>query len=82
MKYSTYDMQFSNHQYKLNRRHAIWVEFLQAYNFIIKHKAGVHNVVLDALSRKHALLTSMQFKVVGFEMVNELYEKDADFGEI
>ena len=58
------------------------MEFLQAYNFTIKHKAGVHNVVADALSRKHALLTSMQVKVVGFEKVKELYEKDAHFGEI
>ena len=75
-------LKFINHQDKLNRRHATWVEFLQAYNFTIKHIAGVHNVVADTLSRKHALLTSMQVKVVGFEMVKEIYEKDANFGEI
>ena len=75
-------LKFINHQQKLNKRHATWVEFLQAYNFTIKHKASVHNVVADALSRKHVLLTSMQVKVVGFEMVKELYEKDVDFGEI
>ena len=75
-------LKFINHQLKLNRRHETWVEFLQAYNFTIKHKVGVHNVVEDALSRKHALLTSIQVKVIGFEMVKELYKKDADFGEI
>ena len=32
---------FINHLHKLNRRHATWVEFLQVYNFTIKHKAGV-----------------------------------------
>ena len=63
-------------------QHATWIEFLQACNFTIKHKAGVHNFVVDSLSRKHALLTSMQVKVVRFEMVKELYEKGADFGEI
>ena len=57
-------LKFINHQHKLNRRHATWVEFLQAYNFTIKHKAGVHNVVADALSRRHALVTSMQVQVV------------------
>ena len=75
-------LKFINLQHKLNRRHATWVEFLQAYNFTIKHKAGVHNVVADALSRRHALVTSMQVQVVGFDVLKELYEEDADFGEI
>ena len=75
-------LKFINHQHKLNRRHATWVEFLQAYNFTIKHKAGVHNVGANALSRKHALVTSMQVQVVGFDALKEQYEEDADFGEI
>ena len=58
------------------------MEFLQAYNFIIKHKEGVHNVVVDALDRRHALVTSMQVQVVGFDVLKELYEEDADFVEI
>ena len=49
------------------------------YNFTVKHKLGVHNVVTDALSRKHALVTSMQ---VRFNVLKELYEEDAGFGEI
>ena len=75
-------LKFINNQHKLNRRHVTWVEFLQAYNFTIKHKAGVHNVVADALSRKHALVTSMQVQLVGFDVLKELYKEDADFGEI
>ena len=34
-------LKFINHQHKLNRRHATWVELLQVYNFTIKHKVGV-----------------------------------------
>ena len=61
MLYSDHEaLKFINHQHKLNRRHATWVEFLQAYNFTIKHKAGVQNVVVDALSRKDSILTTMQ----------------------
>ena len=75
-------LKFINHQHKLNRRHATWVEFLQAYNFTIKHKASLHNDVADSLSRRHALVTSMQVQVVGFDVLKELYEEDADFGEI
>ena len=43
------------------------------YNFTIKHKAGVHNVVVDALSRRHALVTSMRVQVVRFDVLKELF---------
>ena len=78
----TYQKKFINHQHKLNKRHAAWVEFLQSYNFTIKHKSGVQNVVADALSRKHSLLSAMEVKVVGFETFKDLYENDVDFGSI
>ena len=58
------------------------MEFLQAYNFTIKHKAGVQNVVADALSRKHSLLSTMEVKMVGFEILKELYAADPYFGSI
>lgn len=66
-------------QQKINRRHASWVEFLQAYPFLIKHKSGKQNSVADALSRRHVLLTNLQTKVVGFETIKELYQDDPDF---
>ena len=72
-------LKFINHQHKLNRRHATWVEFLQAYNFTIRHKVGVQNVMANALSRKRLLLSSMQVRVIGFETFKELYENDANF---
>ena len=58
------------------------MKFLQVYNFTIKHKAGVQNVVVDALSRKYTLLSSMQVKVVGFEILKDLYENDDDLSKI
>ena len=68
-----------NSQQKINRRHAVWIEFLQPYPFLLKHKAGVQNTVADALSRRHALLSTLQTKVVGFETIKELYQDDPDF---
>lgn len=66
-------LKYINGQHKLNSRHAKWVEFLQAYTFLIKHKSGIQNQVADALSRRHSLLVTMQVKVLGFEVLKELY---------
>ncbi|XP_071708698.1 uncharacterized protein [Rutidosis leptorrhynchoides] len=48
-------LKYINGQHKLNPRHAKWVEFLQMYSFVSKHKAGTSNVVADALSRRYSL---------------------------
>ncbi|GKV27101.1 hypothetical protein SLEP1_g36308 [Rubroshorea leprosula] len=71
-----------NSQQKISHRHAAWSEFLQAYPFLLKYKSGVQNRVADALSRRHALLTSLQMKVTRFEVIKELYEDDPDFSNI
>ena len=35
-------------QGKLNRRHAKWVEFIESFPYVIKHKKGNENVIADA----------------------------------
>ena len=49
---------------------------------MIKHKAGVQNVVADALNRKYTLLSSMQVNVMGFDILKDLYENDDDLSMI
>ena len=75
-------LKYINGQHNLKPRHAKWVEYLQAYSFSIKHKAGALNKVADALSRRHMLLSTMQVQVVGFETFKELYSDDSDFATI
>ena len=58
-----------------------WVEFLQSYTFVLKHRSGRSNRVVDALSRRKLLLTTMQVEVVGFEELKNLYPEDPDFYE-
>ena len=58
-----------------------WVEFLQSYIFVLKHKSGKINRVADALSQRHILLTEMQIEVVGFKELKNLYPDDLDFSE-
>jgi len=72
-------LKYLNSQKKLNSRHDRWVEFLQDYTYILKHKAGVENRVADALSRCRALLSVMNTEVVGFEKIKDIYDSCPDF---
>ena len=58
-----------------------WVEFLQSYTFVLKHRSGKSNRVADALSRRQLLLIVMQVEVVGFDELKNLYPKDPEFSE-
>ena len=69
-------------QDKLNRRHAKWMEFIETFPYVIKYKKGKENVVADALSRRYALLTTLDSKFLGFEFIKELYESDNDFSNM
>ena len=75
-------LKYLHAQHKLNSRHAKWVEYLQSFSFVIKHKSGKANQVADALSRRHLLLNMMQAKVLGFDIVKSMYKDDIDFGRI
>ncbi|KAI4340765.1 hypothetical protein MLD38_025572 [Melastoma candidum] len=75
-------LKYINGQHKLSRRHAKWIEFLQAFSFLLKHKPRVKNVVADALSRKMTLLSAMETKLIGFEYLKDLYKDDEDFRRI
>jgi hypothetical protein len=44
-------------QGKLNRRHAKWIECIEFFPYVIKHKKGKENVIADAL------LTQLDFKI-------------------
>ncbi|GJZ29910.1 reverse transcriptase domain-containing protein [Tanacetum coccineum] len=43
-------LKYINGQHKLGPRHAKWVEYMQAFSFVIKHKAGSQNQVADAVT--------------------------------
>uniref|UniRef100_A0A7N2M5G4 Reverse transcriptase n=1 Tax=Quercus lobata TaxID=97700 RepID=A0A7N2M5G4_QUELO len=68
-------------QHKLNKRHARWVEFIETFPYVIRYKQGKENVVTDALSRRYALLSTLDAKLLGFEHIKELYAEDHEFCE-
>ena len=69
-------------QGKLNRRHAKWVEFIEAFPCVIKYKQGKENIVANVLSRRYALVSTLNAKLLGFESVKELYASDDDFASV
>jgi hypothetical protein len=81
--YTDHDSLWHIHsQKKLNTRHARWVDYLQQFTFVLRHKAGSKNRVADALSRRAHMLTSLTVRVTGFEELKHCYPNDPDFGLI
>lgn len=63
----------------MNKRHAKQVEYLKQFSYVIKYKKGNTNVVVDALSRRHALLVTLGSQILGFDDLKDLYENDETF---
>jgi hypothetical protein len=63
-------------QAKLNKHHAMWVEFIETFPYIIKHKNGKDNVIANALSRRYTMLSQLDHKFFGLESIKELYATD------
>jgi hypothetical protein len=70
-------------QAKLNKHHAMWVEFIETFPYTIKHKKGKakgkDNVIADVLSRHDTMLSLLDHNFFGLELINELYATDFDF---
>ena len=72
-------LKFLKAQHKLNRRHPQWMEFLEPFLYVVKYKQDNENVVADALCHRHALLSTLTTKLLGFEYLKDLYASDIDF---
>ena len=42
-------LKFINYQRKLIEKHTQWIECLQDSSFVLKHRSGIENIVVDAL---------------------------------
>lgn len=52
-----FSLKFLHSQKSISRMHARWIQFLQRFDFVIKHTPSNTNKVADALSRKGTFLT-------------------------
>lgn len=48
---------------------------------MLKHMLGRSNMIVDALSRRPLLLSTIIMEIVGLEEMKRLYEEDLDFVE-
>ena len=55
------------------------MEFIEAFPYVIRYKQGKENVAADALSRRYALISTLDAKLLGFEHIKDLYADDRDF---
>jgi hypothetical protein len=69
-------------QSNLNHRHAKWVEFIESFPYVIKHKRGKENVIVDALSRRYSMLSQLDFKIFALETIKEQYMFDPNFKDV
>nr|GEW14933.1 hypothetical protein [Tanacetum cinerariifolium] len=75
-------LKFINRQHKLKPYHAKRVEFILDFSFVIRHMVGSDNQVVDALSLRHSLITTMYILVQGFDSFRGLHYDDPDFRKI
>ncbi|XP_026453905.1 uncharacterized protein LOC113355294 [Papaver somniferum] len=71
-----------NSQENLSFRHGKWDGYLQEFTFVLKHKAGSQNQVVNALSRRSLFLNTMRTEVLDFDSYSDLIKIDPYFTEI
>ena len=77
-------LQYLHSQTKLQqRRHYRWMGFLQRFHLVIRYKMGIHNKVVDMLSRPILnASTILKHASVLHETYIEKYAQDIDFKDV
>jgi hypothetical protein len=55
---------------------------MESFPYVIKHKKGKENIIVDALSRIYTLLTQLDYKIFGLETIKHQYIHDGDFKDV
>jgi hypothetical protein len=55
---------------------------LESFPYVIKHKKGKDNVIVDVLSRHYTMLSQLDFKKIVLETIKEQYLHDVEFKDV
>jgi len=55
---------------------------MESFPYVIKYKKGQVNVVVNALSRRFALISMLNARLMGFEQMKEQYVNDSYFANV
>jgi hypothetical protein len=69
-------------QNNMNHRYAKWVEFIESFPYIIRHKKGKDNIIADTLSRRYTLFSQLDCRIFGLKSIKEQYALDPDFKNV
>lgn len=58
------------------------MEFITSFPFVIHYKQEKENIVVDTLSQKYTLISTLSKKLLGFKHMKELYMYDVDFAYV
>ena len=75
-------LKFLESQKNINKMLTRWLNFLQKFNFTIKHKTSKSNRIVDVLSKRATLLSTMASRVIAFDALKETYAIEDDFSTI
>ncbi|GKB12788.1 putative nucleotidyltransferase, ribonuclease H [Tanacetum coccineum] len=64
---------------KVSQIHGRWLAFLEKFTFVVKHKTGISNRAIDALSRRSGLLVTIQVDVPGLDVIRDMMTVDPYF---
>ncbi|XP_078433680.1 uncharacterized protein LOC144704972 [Wolffia australiana] len=69
-------------QKKVSHRHARWIAYLQDFTFVIQHKKGNDNVIVDVLSRRPTILSITKTPILRLERIRDDYAECPDFSKV
>ena len=72
----------STHKQIRSYMHVRWSSYIEKFPYKLVHRSRQENRMVDALSRRVALMRTLSLEIVGLETLEKLYADDDDFKKV